>query len=83
MFGLTAPRVQRAIEKLPGAARCDRYLGWREGEQPEVPPLVSGLEWRRSLTGFAAMHGSTICVEISLTECAAGPASCYDGGAAA
>ena len=43
MFGLTQPRVQRAIEKLPGAARCDRYLGWREGEQPEAPPLVSSL----------------------------------------
>ena len=57
MFGLAAPRVQRAIEKLPDAPRCDRYLGWREGEQPEVPPLVSRRVlvvlwwWQHSLTG--------------------------------
>lgn len=40
MFGLSLPRVQRAIEALPGAARCDRYCGWPEGEQPEPAPMV-------------------------------------------
>lgn len=40
MFGLTLPRVQRAIEALPGARRCDRYCGWPEGTEPEPVPLV-------------------------------------------
>lgn len=42
MFGLAQPRVQRALEALPGAARCDRYCGWPEGEQPEAVALVRG-----------------------------------------
>lgn len=42
MFGLTIPRVAALIQQLPDAARCDKYCGWAEGEQPEVPPLVSG-----------------------------------------
>jgi hypothetical protein len=41
MFGLSAPRVQRALERLPGAQRCDRYCGWPEGTQLAAPQLVS------------------------------------------
>lgn len=40
MFGLALPRMQRAIQALPGAARCDRYCSWAEGQQPEAVPLV-------------------------------------------
>lgn len=40
MFGLSAPRVQRALQRLPGAQRCDSYCGWPEGMQPAAPPLV-------------------------------------------
>lgn len=41
MFGLSNPKVQRAIRELPGAQRCDRYCGWPEGQQPAPVPLVS------------------------------------------
>lgn len=45
MFGLTSPKVQALLHRLPDAKRCERYCGWPEGEEPteeEAPPLVSG-----------------------------------------
>ncbi|KAL4440395.1 hypothetical protein ABPG75_003396 [Micractinium tetrahymenae] len=39
MFGLASAKVQRAIRTLPGAERCERYLGWPEGEEPAEVPL--------------------------------------------
>ncbi|GAB4814051.1 hypothetical protein N2152v2_001097 [Parachlorella kessleri] len=47
MFGLASPRVVALIQQLPGAARCERYCGWPEGEQPEVPPLTPSEERAR------------------------------------
>lgn len=39
-FGLQHPRVQRMLQSLPGAARCERYAAWL-GQAPPVPALVS------------------------------------------
>lgn len=49
MFGVSLPAVARAIERLPGAERCERYCGWPEGSQPPPPPeLVSSPDARRA-----------------------------------
>lgn len=68
MFGLSVERVQRAIEGLPGANRCDRYCGWPEGAQPDVPPLVSsrpqaaaGLPAGSGTVGIAGQECLAVC----------------------
>ena len=38
-FGLQHPRVQRLLQSMPGAARCERYAAW-PGQPPPVPDLV-------------------------------------------
>ena len=38
-FGLQHPRVQRLLQSLPGAARCERYAAW-QGQAPDVPCMV-------------------------------------------
>lgn len=38
-FGLQHPRVQRLLQGMPGAARCERYAAW-PGQPPPVPHLV-------------------------------------------
>ena len=38
-FGLQHPRVQRLLQSLPAAARCERYAAWL-GQPPVVPALV-------------------------------------------
>ncbi|KAI3431442.1 hypothetical protein D9Q98_004494 [Chlorella vulgaris] len=55
MFGLALESVQRAIQHLPGAHRCDCYCGWPEGLQPEAPPL-SAEEQRERLACEARMQ---------------------------
>ena len=39
-FGLQHPRVQRLLQAMPQAARCERYAAWI-GAPPPVPQLVS------------------------------------------
>lgn len=41
-FGLQHPRVQRLLQGLPGAARCERYAAW-PGQPPPTPLLVTSL----------------------------------------
>lgn len=38
-FGLQHPRVQRLLQGMPGAARCERYAAW-PSQPPPVPHLV-------------------------------------------
>jgi hypothetical protein len=53
MFGLAAPEVARAIEALPGAALCERYAGWPDGEAPPPPPPLDAAAARARLAAEA------------------------------
>jgi hypothetical protein len=80
MFGLALEAVQRAIQHLPGAHRCDCYCGWPEGLQPEAPVLVSAqqcparkLQQQQrcaSARRSAAQGPAAFAGELSLSSCA-------------
>lgn len=92
MFGLSNPKVQRAIRALPGAQRCERYCGWPEGQQPVPIPLVGAAGRGGVLLGFwggtscsclaaaAAREGSCLLVSTaqqpSMTRAGAQSANC-------
>ena len=66
MFGLGLAAVQRAVEKLPGVERCERYCWPDEQERPPRPELVraGGHVWAGG-RGVVRAGGMAACFQRS------------------
>ncbi|KAL0040242.1 hypothetical protein WJX77_001213 [Trebouxia sp. C0004] len=54
-FGLQHPRVQRLLQGMPGAARCERYAAW-PGQPPPVPLLTDEEQRERQACEAGMQH---------------------------
>ncbi|DBA66045.1 TPA: hypothetical protein ACH3X2_003050 [Trebouxia sp. C0005] len=54
-FGLQHPRVQRLLQGMPGAARCERYAAW-PSQPPPVPHLTDEEQREREACEASMQH---------------------------